>query len=597
LYCRVSLDQDGTEKSVNDQEIEGRAWVRQEGALLEERHVYRDSDRSASRFATKQRESFNRLLDDIDNGELDAVWFWELSRQQRRLDVFAKLRDLCRERGVMWVIRDRVYDPSSYADMMAAGVLSLVAENESELTSQRVQRGKHSSAHRGRPAGKVPYGYRRIWNPETGKWERDEPLLYDGNGHPVDDSPAAVVREIYDRIAAGESLTKIRQDLNDRGIRSARGYPWDNYKIRYIALSPTYLGHRVYRVDEHYTSRSGDRSKAVLPGVEAQWPPLVDPETYWTVHRILTDPKRRTTRLGPRTGQHLLTALGRCAECGGKFVRRRAPANHKRTEHTWIYSCRDRNCVGISVVALDEYVEKVVVAWLSDPAVAADLTQNADNSAAAKQARADAERSRSDLQQLHADVERGLVSPTIATHAERGLVAVIEDAEQRLQGATLPSVLVGNIGPRAKAGWDALDMDAKRLLIRTVADIRVRRVGRGYRVPVQDRVEWRWLLTNGHGHGNDNETDNHDTAESAAESTGDPIADRIAAALADAGPGGLTRTEIRKAARVSSPTARYDAALQVLVDSGRAVRSSRVAEGRRGRTAEVWTSTTGRLGI
>jgi site-specific DNA recombinase len=88
------------------------------------------------------------------------------------------------------------------------------------------------------------------------------------------------------------------------------------------------------------------------------------------------------------------------------------------------------------------------------------------------------------------------VSATIATLDEQRLQEAIAEAEQRVQDATLPQVLRGNIGPQAKAGWYALDLESKRQIIRTVADIRVRRVGRGgnRQVPMQDRVEWRWLL-------------------------------------------------------------------------------------------------------
>src|SRR4051812_17313989 len=91
LYCRVSKD-GGDEKSVNDQETVGHAWASQQGAVVA--GVYRDVYRSASRYATRERESFNRLLADIRNDQLDLVWFWELSRSQRRLGVFADLRDL-----------------------------------------------------------------------------------------------------------------------------------------------------------------------------------------------------------------------------------------------------------------------------------------------------------------------------------------------------------------------------------------------------------------------------------------------------------------------------------------------------------------------
>jgi site-specific DNA recombinase len=496
LYCRVSLDQDGTEKSVDDQESIGRKWADSAGVILEERHVYRDANRSASRFATKQRENFERLKGDIKAGELDVIWVWELSRIARDQSVFATFRNLCRDHGVLWVNKDRPADPADWKDMLSHSVLSMTAEMESEQTSERVQRGKYSSAHGGRRAGRVPYGYRPEYD-RDGRYLGDALNTFNSDGLPVEDSPAYIVREIYDRIAAGDSITTIRRDLNDRGIKTQAGYPWDNTKIRYIAMSPTYIGQRVYQVYQHNdTGRHEYRAKAVLKDVvKTMWPPLVDEETFWAVQRILTDPKRRTTRLGPRTGNYLLTALARCGVCGGKLVRKLAPANHKRTKFVEHYACREKACVGVPLADLDSYVEKVIVRWLSDPATAADLTQGEDNSAAAKQARADVERGRAELQQLYADVKAGTVSARLGTIEEQRLLAQIEADERRVQEMTLPAVLVGNIGPQAQTGWDELEMSAKRLIVRTVADIKVHRVGGGYRrIPVQERVEWRWLL-------------------------------------------------------------------------------------------------------
>jgi DNA invertase Pin-like site-specific DNA recombinase len=480
LYCRVSLDKVGDEKSVDDQEAEGLRWVDRHQAVLVD--TYRDPNRSASRFATKQRENFNRLLEDIEAGKLDggAVWFWEASRSQRRLDVFATLRDLCRNHGVLWIIRDRVQDPADADDMAMAGVQAIFSENESEKTAGRVRRGKASSASAGRPAGKVPYGYKRVYDPESGRSLRDVPNVYDGDGRPIEDSPAWIVREIFDRIAAGDSITGIRRDLNDRGTRTQQGHPWDNFKVRYIAMNPTYVGLRVYQGE-------------ILEGVPAFGDPLVDEATFWAVQRILSDPARMTTRLGARTGKYLLSSLGRCAECGGKLLWKKAPADNQRRQYKDIYYCKDRSCVGIYAEGLDEYVEGVIVGWLSDPDVVADLT-GGDDSAAAKQARVDADRAGVELEEWRKLADRGEISAPSFARAEKGLLARIKEAERVAQAATLPPVLVGNIGPQAQAGWDALDLMGKRQIVQTVADIRVRRVGRGRTVPIRDRVAWTWLL-------------------------------------------------------------------------------------------------------
>jgi DNA invertase Pin-like site-specific DNA recombinase len=493
LYCRVSLDKDDTGKSTTDQVEIGREWAARVGAVVVDEYVELGS-RSASRFATKDREQFTRLLADIEAGDkLDAIWFWEQSRSSRRLGVFAELRDSCRRMGVLWVERDRVIDPSDKDDMMMAGFKAIFSEQESEMTSQRVERGKRSSAHAGRRAGQVPYGYRAVYD-RDGR-STDEPDMYDGDGVPVGDSPAAVVREIYARIIGGNSITSIRHDLNDRGIRTKRGYPWSNSTVRGIATNPAYIGKRLYQVGDgvHQT----ERVKMILDGVKAEWPPLVDPEAFWAVHRILDDPARATTRSGPRTGIYLLSSVARCAECGGKLAVKKTPANHQRTRFTKSYSCRDRVCVGIGLEMLDDYVEEMMVTWLAGPDAAAGWARTTDSGAAAL-ARGDLERLRAELDDLYQNVRAGRVSAMIATATEAGYLERIREAEQQVQAATLPPVLHGRIGPEAATTWLALDVEVKRQIIRVTADIRVRSVGRGGHsagpVPARDRVTWRWLL-------------------------------------------------------------------------------------------------------
>src|SRR5215207_5125979 len=134
LYCRVSLDKDDSGKSTTDQAAIGREWAEKVGAVVAGEYIEPGS-RSASRFATKARDEFDRLVADIEASKLDAIWFWEQSRSSRRLDVFAQLRDSCRKMGVLWVERDRVVDPNDNSDMLSAGFKALMSEQESEMTS------------------------------------------------------------------------------------------------------------------------------------------------------------------------------------------------------------------------------------------------------------------------------------------------------------------------------------------------------------------------------------------------------------------------------------------------------------------------------
>ncbi len=493
-HCDGTGFEGGAERSTGTQRRLCAEWAERAGVVLVDE--YPDPDISASRFALKKnRPEFERMVADVKAGTLDILWFWEISRQQRRLSVFAALRDLCREKGVLWVMRDRVADPADSRDMLLAGIQSILAEDESEKLSGRVYDGKESSAHNGKRAGRFPYGYKRgRYEPQTDTFGADVPDEVDGDDVAVQDTPAYVVREIFDRVNAGESVTSIRKLLNDRGVRTRAGSLWANSTVRYIAMNPAYAGMRVRHLEKGGgLSRRGGN---IVDGADGQpvktaWPALVTAETFWTAYRILADPARLVSK-PHRPGGRLLAGVARCGECGCKLTTRLR--NSRQRQRADVYACRERACTGIYQPDLDEYVEKVMVAWLSDPATAAALQRGGDVPAL-ELARADAEKARAELADWRRDAERGEITLAGYKAFEKGAMARITDAEEREHAASVPPILAGRIGPAAAAGWDALSIEVRRQMIAAVADIRVRKVGRhGNRsIPAADRVEWRWL--------------------------------------------------------------------------------------------------------
>jgi site-specific DNA recombinase len=527
LYCRVSYigkrDKNGDEdrraadeKSVDDQEAEGTAWARRAGADLV--RVFTDPGLSASQFATKERPGFRKLLAAVEAGEIDVVWVWAIDRSQRDLRVFTELRDLFQRQQVALSVNGRLHDPNIYDDWMMLGFTSMFGERYSVELSKNVRRGQKSAAADGAPHGPIPYGYKRtraqnrpeglpadrVWMDSTKLFVWQEPDLWDGDEQAVDRSPAWVVREIYRRAAAGDSLGAIARDLNDRGIPLPRGgnpgprNRWTNTQIKRIALNPAYLGLRVYQHD--WAGEGWAKAhKSVMP-VPGKWPPLVGEEQFWQVHRLLTDPARKTDR--PYAAKSLLSCLVTCAKCGGEVAAAWTGRNNGTRYN--VYACGYRRCASISRERLDDYVEEVMVKFLSDPDVYAELTR-VDNSADADQARADADQARAELAQVFADLEAGLVSARAATIEERRLTEVITEAEQRARKASAEPVLAGHAGPGAEAAWGRASLEVKRQIIRRVADIRLKPAGvsagnaRWYGMPMSARVEWHPLLGPGGG--------------------------------------------------------------------------------------------------
>src|SRR5205814_9756357 len=94
-------------------------------------------------------------------GGADVLVMWEGSRAQRDLRDFLALRDLCAERGIGYSYSGRLYDMNRTDDRFSTGLDALLAEREADVTRDRVLRGMRAAVAKGRPHGKLLYGYRR----------------------------------------------------------------------------------------------------------------------------------------------------------------------------------------------------------------------------------------------------------------------------------------------------------------------------------------------------------------------------------------------------------------------------------------------------
>src|SRR6266566_3129674 len=526
-YFRVSKNRDETEtKSVDDQETEFLGWRDRAGVIASDpADMFKDDDRSASTFAHTQRENFDELREAIAAGRYKIIWFWATSRQTRGdvpLDVLA---DESAKHGVLWCVNGQILNPANGDDHLFLTIHYIMDRQYSYRISKDSKRGLKAVAHQGKPGGRVAYGYRRIHEIVKGKklWIRDEADVFDGNGRAVEDSPAYIVREIYDRIAAGDSIGSIARSLEDRRIprphpprkcracgskteggKCPQGHKIDNcmwtpHLVKFIARNPVYIRGRIYQSESW---RPADRLAAVIDGVTGQWPELVGEEQWWAVQRILSDPSRG--KWNPHKGQTLLAGVAHCGECGS----RAALHNDHARGIVPYYVCTHRSHFGIRVDWLDAYVEDRLVSWLADPEVYAYVWgRREDDSAVAKAARADAERLEHQIEECRTRGEDPDADAVFWERRSVALAARLAEARKLAQPASLSPALAGMVGPDAADRWWALRRDnlpAAKQLIRAVADVRVHKgIHGGDRRHARidpGRVSWAWLTGPGDGH-------------------------------------------------------------------------------------------------
>lgn len=441
IYARVSIDRGG--RSLDEQETECREWASREGWPVT--HVIRESG-SASRYArsTGARSRWDELTTLVASGEVDALLTWEASRATRQLSEYAVLADLCAAHGVRWGYSGTLHDLTTRDARFRTGLDALLAQDESARISERIQRSTRARAVTGRPHGKLPYGYRREYDPQSGALLRQVP----------DEEQAPVVREIARRVLDGHSLRSIAADLTERGVpipRPARNRKqpdaWLPVTVRRIALSPTNAALRI-----HQGEVVGD----------AAWPALIPRDDHDRITQLLTA-DGRSHRTGDSTAVHLLSGIATCGPCGGP-MRRLAP-KRKRAN----YTCRDCMRTSRAQDPLDEYVTDVALALLQG-IDARDLDRvNPEADAAREEARALEQR----LDSFTDSAAAGELSSTALGKIEARLLPQIAAARAKAKALAAPRGIDLKALEDPHGWWGSASIAQKRALLRACVHVTV----------------------------------------------------------------------------------------------------------------------------
>lgn len=441
LYGRTSLDKsDG--RSVDDQLAELRRWADREGRDVVAE--LRDDGRSASRYARKARPAWTSALELIVADKVDELAVWEISRSTRDRAVWAALIAACIEHGVFLVVNGKVHDPADPDDGFMLDLGAALAVRESAVTSKRTLRGVESRAPQGRPHGALNYGYRIEYDPATGK-----PLR-----RVIDEPKAAVVREIAQRLLAGESASGIARDLNARHIPSPTGRKWIGGNMAKTVEAPALAGLRVHRGQ-------------VLPDVTGTWPPILKAEEHHRLVALLSDPVRMSRRTGEHV-KHMLVGIATCGVCGGRI--RTLTKKRVSGERLVNYGCAAKFCVTRRAEPVDQLVEKVAVAFLSRSDVAAELAEDDTDAqaAAARVAELRAELARA--REMHRS--RTLSLDSLAA-MEAWALPEIAQLEPLSRPKHVPSIVYDVAGPGAGRRWKATPVHGRRVIVGALFDVQI----------------------------------------------------------------------------------------------------------------------------
>jgi site-specific DNA recombinase len=351
IYCRISDDSTGERLGVTRQQEDCLELATSLGWDVHE--IYTDNDISAT--SGKPRPEYRRMLGDVDSGLVDAIIAWHPDRLYRRPQDLGELVDVCkRSNAQIATVNAGTVDLTTPTGRMVAGLLAQVALYEVEHKAERWNR----SYRQAREAGRIPKFGQRMFG-----WDRDGTVIQ---------AEATLVREMAADLLAGKPVRGICKQLNAASVLTPRGNGWQPTTVRTLLRNPRLAGHSTVGYWETY--QDGDkqrrRRKTRIVG-EGQWEPILDHETWQSVHALLTS----RSRPQPERAS-LLSGLIHCGVCEWPLI----TASHKNGARA--YRCVRRPgvpeaCGGVigTAAPVESVVESYAQTWLEDPSVLANISR------------------------------------------------------------------------------------------------------------------------------------------------------------------------------------------------------------------------------
>lgn len=206
----------------------------------------------------------DRAYADALAGQYDVLVVLTTSRFARnRAEAVRRKAEFARAGVPIYFVEERVVSGSRDGRLLE-GIREVIDEHENEIRRSWIAGGLRERQRAGCWVGRVPFGYRRE------VVVRDGVPLVTGRIVP-DETEAPIVRELFRRAAAGQSLRELAAWLNARGVATRCNGPWTSGTISRLLRNPIYVGQLVrYRRphDGHYYPEHGPDGRAVVASVE-----------------------------------------------------------------------------------------------------------------------------------------------------------------------------------------------------------------------------------------------------------------------------------------------------------------------------------------
>ncbi len=337
-YCRVSTEQDEQANSYDAQIEHYTAEIAKHSDWLNA-GIY--ADKGITGTMAKKRPEFLKMIRKCRQKKIDLILVKSISRFSRNtVDCLEYIREL-KALGIGVIFEKENINTLTETSEAMITIMGYFAQAESESISKNVTWGvRHAFSE-----GKVTfthdiYGYKKEYNPET---KRQDIIS-------IVEDEATVIREIFERYYAGDSLTGICTYLNDNqivppGKKKDRWYP---STLQTILRNEKYKGdvltQKTFCSDLLSHKREKNTGQLAQHYLENHHEAIIDRELFDKVQAeyarrnakkvIKTDGTQETQKKGRYNSKYALTDILICGHCGAPY-RRCVWTHHGNRKVVW----------------------------------------------------------------------------------------------------------------------------------------------------------------------------------------------------------------------------------------------------------------------
>ena len=332
LYYRLSRDEDAEMNSLQNQR-----QILVDYAELNGYEITGESFDDNVSGMTFERKGLHQIELAVEDGKVDVLLVKDLSRLGRHRTRTALFIDYLRENNVKVYSVTEGIDSSNENDDMIIGFKQLVNDFYAKDICKKVRAGIRQKQKTGMPVN-LPMGYYK--DKFTGE------IL-------VDETAAAIVREIFEKFFAGYGLSTIAKDFNRRGIKSpeyfshrkvgaqrtqmCKKFLWVQTTVKRIIQNEAYTGTLVNH--KTVTSKIYKTVDVIPPDEQYRhenfMPAIIDRETFVQAQILLESRLKNHARAKFGSVIHRYCGMIKCAECGASLIaKKRTVAGHSWVEYT-----------------------------------------------------------------------------------------------------------------------------------------------------------------------------------------------------------------------------------------------------------------------